>query len=92
MNILCILLSIIGVQLALALGLIAPQRPAKNLRSHGAAPENHGDIAYINQLEDDHANAYDSGRGLIRLGHSSGSGLVIRAANGALKGQRSNPT
>lgn len=167
MTILWILLSIIGVQLALALTLIATQRPVKNLRGagldfqrlpkpppemptqtytardgtklplrhfpcqnapllilvhgsgwhgaqfaalgeklateglaevlvpdlrgHGAAPPTkRGDIAYFNQLEGDLADlakAYNTGQNLILLGHSSGGGLVIRAANGALKGQ-----
>ncbi len=61
-----------------------------DLRGHGEAPEKRGDIAYINQLEDDLADlatAHDNGHGLIMLGHSSGGGLVIRAANGALKGK-----
>ncbi len=166
MTILWILLSIIAFQLTLALGLIASQRPIKNLRGegldfqrlpaglpempsqtytardgsklplrhfpchnapllilvhssgwhgaqfaalgeklaaeglaevlvpdlrgHGAAPEKRGDIDYIEQLEDDLADlakAYNTGQDLILLGHSSGGGLVIRAANGALKGQ-----
>jgi alpha-beta hydrolase superfamily lysophospholipase len=166
MTFLWIFLGIIGGQLALALGLIASQRPAKNLRGegldfqrlpaglpempsqsytardgtklplrhfpsasgpllimvhgsgwhgaqfatlgakladeglaevlvpdlrgHGAAPAKRGDIAYIDQLEDDLADlakTYANGRGLILLGHSSGGGLVIRAANGALKGR-----
>jgi len=100
MTLLWILLSIIGVQFALALGLITSQRPAKNLRGEGldfqrlpeGLPEKRGDIDYVDQLEDnlaDLAKAYDNGRGLIVLGHSSGGGLVIRAANGALKGQLS---
>ena len=61
-----------------------------DLRGHGAAPAKRGDIAYFNQLEDDLADlakAYSTGQNLILLGHSSGGGLVIRAANGALKGQ-----
>ena len=61
-----------------------------DLRGHGEAPERRGDIDYIEQLEDDLADlaaAYANGREVIMLGHSSGGGLVIRAANGALKGQ-----
>ncbi len=169
MTLLWSLLSIIGVQLALALGLISSQRPMKNLRGegldfqrlpeglpemptqsyvardgtplplrhfpcqnapllilvhgsgwhgaqfaalgaklaaeglaevlvpdlrgHGETPARRGDIDYINQLEDDLADlakTYNNGRGLVLLGHSSGGGLVIRAANGALKGQMKN--
>ena len=61
-----------------------------DLRGHGEAPERRGDIDYIDQLEDDLADlakTYASGRSVILLGHSSGGGLVVRAANGALKGQ-----
>ena len=63
-----------------------------DLRGHGAAPEKRGGIGYFDQLEDDLADlvkAFDKGQGLILLGHSSGGGLVIRAANGTLKGQAS---
>ncbi len=61
-----------------------------DLRGHGIAPRRRGDIDYIDQLEDDLADlvaAYDTGRKLVMLGHSSGGGLVIRALNGALKGR-----
>ncbi len=61
-----------------------------DLRGHGETPARRGDIDYFDQLEDDLADlvkAYRKGRKLVFLGHSSGGGLVIRAANGALKGQ-----
>ena len=77
----------LGAKLAAA-GLAEVLVP--DLHGHGEAPERRGDIDYIDQLEDDLADlakAYTSGRGVTLLGHSSGGGLVIRAANGALKGQ-----
>ncbi|MBL1434637.1 MAG: alpha/beta hydrolase [Rhodobacteraceae bacterium] len=62
-----------------------------DLRGHGETPERRGDIDYINQLEDDLADLVKTyrkpGQKLVLLGHSSGGGLVIRAAAGGLKGQ-----
>jgi len=62
-----------------------------DLRGHGEAPARRGDIDYINQLEDDVVDLVKAhrkpGQKLILLGHSSGGGLVIRAAAGGLKGQ-----
>ncbi|NOR61217.1 MAG: alpha/beta fold hydrolase [Rhodobacteraceae bacterium] len=62
-----------------------------DLRGHGEAPSRRGDIDYINQLEDDLVDLVKAhrkpGQKLILLGHSSGGGLVIRAAAGGLKGQ-----
>jgi alpha-beta hydrolase superfamily lysophospholipase len=62
-----------------------------DLRGHGEAPARRGDIDYINQLEDDLVDLVKAhrkpGQKLVMLGHSSGGGLVIRAAAGGLKGQ-----
>ncbi len=58
-----------------------------DLRGHGAKPGTRGDIAYINQFEDDLADLIKAeakpGQKVVLAGHSSGGGLVIRFAGGA---------
>ena len=58
-----------------------------DLRGHGPAPAVRGDIAYIDQLEDDIADLAAKlrkpGQRLVLGGHSSGGGLVIRYAGGS---------
>jgi non-heme chloroperoxidase len=57
-----------------------------NLRGHGKNPKRRGDIAYINQLEDDLADFISiikqkhTSSKIILGGHSSGGGLVTRFA------------
>lgn len=57
-----------------------------DLRGHGPSPETRGDIAYIDQFEDDIADLADTlrkpGQQLLIGGHSSGGGLAIRYAGG----------
>lgn len=57
-----------------------------DLRGHGPSPETRGDIAYIDQFEDDIADLVDTlrtpGQQLLIGGHSSGGGLAIRYAGG----------
>lgn len=57
-----------------------------DLRGHGPAPQTRGDIAYIDQLEDDIADLagalHKQGQQLVLGGHSSGGGLAIRYAGG----------
>jgi len=56
---------------------------ALTLRGHGADPIRRGDLDYIGQFEDDLADLVgDTTRPVVLLGHSSGGGLVIRAAGG----------
>ncbi len=84
-----------GAQFEKLAGSIAKSRLAEvlvpDLRGHGEAPSRRGDIDYINQLEDDVVDLVKAhrkpGQKLILLGHSSGGGLVIRAAAGGLRGQ-----
>ncbi|NNK17166.1 MAG: alpha/beta fold hydrolase [Sulfitobacter sp.] len=58
-----------------------------DLRGHGPKPGTRGDIAYINQFEDDLADLIDAeakpGQKVVLGGHSSGGGLVVRFAGGA---------
>lgn len=62
---------------------------APDLRGHGFAPEQRGDVNYIGQLEDDVADLIIIAKerfpqaSIIVGGHSSGGGLVIRFAGGA---------
>ncbi|MEP5730244.1 MAG: alpha/beta fold hydrolase [Sulfitobacter sp.] len=57
-----------------------------DLRGHGPKPGTRGDIAYINQFEDDLADLIKaeaaSGQKVVLAGHSSGGGLVTRFAGG----------
>ena len=61
---------------------------APDLRGHGFASEQRGDVAYIGQLEDDVADligvikAQFPNAKIIVGGHSSGGGLAIRFAGG----------
>ncbi len=83
-----------GAQFATLAGKLAAASLAEvlvpDLRGHGEAPARRGDIDYFNQLEDDLEDLverFHKGQKLVLLGHSSGGGLVIRVANGALKGR-----
>ena len=57
-----------------------------DLRGHGTKPGTRGDIAYINQFEDDLADLIKAtaqpGQKVVLGGHSSGGGLVVRFAGG----------
>ena len=61
---------------------------APDLRGHGFAPEQRGDVSYIGQLEDDVADlivvakAQFPQANIIVGGHSSGGGLAVRFAGG----------
>lgn len=57
-----------------------------DLRGHGAKPGARGDVAYVNQFEDDLADLITAvaktGQKVVLGGHSSGGGLVVRFAGG----------
>ncbi len=61
---------------------------APDLRGHGFAPEQRGDVGYIGQLEDDIADLIGVAKAqfphanILIGGHSSGGGLAIRFAGG----------
>jgi len=61
---------------------------APDLRGHGFAPEQRGDVAYIGQLEDDLADLIGVAKtqfpqaNILIGGHSSGGGLAVRFAGG----------
>ena len=69
-------------------GADAAQVVTPDLRGHGPSPGRRGDIAYIDQLEDDladlvgHLRSQGAGRVIVG-GHSSGGGLALRFAAGA---------
>lgn len=73
--------------LARALGAEGLRVIVPDLRGHGPLAEPRGDIGYIGQLEDDLADLLDhlGHRQAAFAGHSSGGGLVIRAAGGPLR-------
>jgi pimeloyl-ACP methyl ester carboxylesterase len=57
-----------------------------DLRGHGAAPGQRGDLKYIGQFEDDLADLIAArakvDQKVVLAGHSSGGGLVVRFAGG----------
>jgi len=59
---------------------------APDLRGHGTAPGNRGDIDYLDQFEDDLHDLITAtktpGQKVVLGGHSSGGGLVVRFAGG----------
>jgi alpha-beta hydrolase superfamily lysophospholipase len=64
-----------------------------DLRGHGEAPSRRGDIAYVDQLEDDVADlvlwlrARHPDTRMLLAGHSSGGGLALRFAGGRYGGE-----